>query len=85
MQLAVHFQIIPHFLWVLVLGVNNVMNECNFTRSQSALKHDTIDTYNIISTQNILQLLHNIQQVLTFYPPLVEDYIGVNNYVMHCQ
>ena len=82
MQLAVHFQMISHFLWVFILGVNYVTNECIFTRSQSALEHDTIGTYNIISTQKNLQLIHNIQQVLTFYPPLVEDYIGIHNYVL---
>ena len=61
MQLAVLFRMISLFLWVLILGVMDVTNKFIFERYQSALKHDTIDTYNIISTQQSLQLVHNLQ------------------------
>ena len=42
-----------------------------------SLKHEMIDTYDIIPKQQIIQLMHNLQQVLTFYPTLVGDCIGI--------
>ena len=61
MQLAVLFRMISHFLWVLILGVMDVTNKCIFERYQSAHKHDRIYTCNIISTQQSLKLIHNLQ------------------------
>ena len=46
------------------------------------LEHNTIYTYNIISTHQSLQLIHNLQQFLTFSTPLVGYYIGIQNYGM---
>ena len=63
MQHAVIFQMITHLPWVFILVAKDVKNECNFTLSQSALEHDTIDKYNIITIHKSLLLIHNLQHL----------------------